>query len=107
MFLLDTDTSIIMPPFFGDDEFSFLDTYRVRSNDEDESDNEGSQTSSSSSVSENNDEQEFVYTSCATSFDLPKLLLHMVLRWGGRKIAMTMTRMMSRLLGEGRRQKGT
>jgi hypothetical protein len=61
-----------MPPFFGDDEFSFLDTYRERSNDEDESDNEGSQTSSSSSVSENNDEQEFVYTSCATSFDLPQ-----------------------------------
>ena len=36
------------------------------------SDNEGSQTSSSSSVSENNDEQEFVYTSYATSFDLPQ-----------------------------------
>ena len=61
-----------MLPFFGDDEFPFLDTYRERSNDEDESDNEGSQTSSSSSVSENNDEQEFVYTSCATSFDLPQ-----------------------------------
>ena len=95
-----------MPSFFGDDEFSFLDTYRERRvNDEDESDNERSQTSpSSSSVSEGNDEQEFVYTSTA-SFDLPQSPPHL-LQWRARKIVVTMTRMMSRLLGEGRRQKG-
>jgi len=33
-------------PFFADDDFSFLDTYRDRSDDEDESDNERSQMSS-------------------------------------------------------------
>ena len=53
-----------MPSFFGVDEFSFLDTYRERSDDEDESDNERYHTSSS-------DEQEFVYNTSAASFDLP------------------------------------
>ena len=73
-----TDTSIIMPSFFGDDEFSFLDTYRERRvNDEDESDNERSQTSpSSSSITEGNDEQEFVYTSTAV-LTHPKVLPHL------------------------------
>jgi len=73
-----TDTSIIMPSFFGDDEFSFLDTYRERRvNDEDESDNERSQTSpSSSSITEGNDEQEFVYTSTAV-LTYPKVLPHL------------------------------
>eukprot|EP00574_Skeletonema_japonicum_P001218 CAMPEP_0201739072 /NCGR_PEP_ID=MMETSP0593-20130828/45583_1 /ASSEMBLY_ACC=CAM_ASM_000672 /TAXON_ID=267983 /ORGANISM="Skeletonema japonicum, Strain CCMP2506" /LENGTH=152 /DNA_ID=CAMNT_0048233313 /DNA_START=42 /DNA_END=497 /DNA_ORIENTATION=+ len=33
-------------PFFADEDFSFLDTYRDRSDDEDESDNERSQMSS-------------------------------------------------------------
>ena len=59
---------------FGDDYFSFLETYQERSNDEDESDNERSQMSSSSSFSvfsEGNDEQECTFT-CTTSFDLPK-----------------------------------
>lgn len=62
-----------MPSFFGVDEFSFLDTYREKSDDEDESDNERSQTSSSSSVSEGecNNEQEFVYNTSAPSFGLP------------------------------------
>ena len=62
-----------MPSFFGADEFSFLDTYREKSDDEDESDNERSQTSSSSSVSEGSDEQEFVYnTSARPRFGLPE-----------------------------------
>ena len=59
---------------FGDDYFSFLETYQERSNDDDESDNERSQMSSSSSFSvfsEGNDEQECTFT-CTTSFDLPK-----------------------------------
>ena len=33
-------------PFFADDDFSLLDTYRDRNDDEDESDNERSQMSS-------------------------------------------------------------
>jgi len=85
--------------FIADDEFSFLDTYRDRSDGEDESenershmslfsflgtyqedrsdgedesDNERSQTSSSSSFSvlEGNDEQECMYYTDADSFEL-------------------------------------
>ena len=58
--------------FFGDDDFSFLDTYRDRSNDEDESDSEHSHMNSSSSSSDGEDnEQDRTYTG-VDSFELPQ-----------------------------------
>ena len=90
--------------FFGDNDFSFLDTYRDKSNDEDESDDDRSQfyIGSSSSDGEDN-EQDCTYIGVDSfDFEPPQSPVAPELRWRwrARKIVMG-----SHLLGKIQKQK--
>ena len=88
--------------FFGDNDFSFLDTYRDKCNDEDESDDDRSQIyiGSSHPMQKTMNKTAPILVLTVLTLSHPKALLLLILRWRARKIVMG-----SHLLGKIQKQK--